>query len=336
MIIMSNLKSTAEKLVDSEKGILAADESLPTIKKRFDSIGVESTEETRKEYRELLFTTQDLEKYISGIILFDESTKHKTKDGKEFPKILTEKGIIPGVKVDMGKIDLPNHPGEKITQGLDGLGERLDEYSKLGLKFTKWRAVFSVSEYIPTQNCITSASHSLALFAIISQSKGFVPIIEPEVLMEGKHTLERCETVTRAVLTSVFITLQDYKADLEGLLLKVNMIISGSDAIEKTSADEIASTTKSVLERTVPKSIPGIVFLSGGQTPDQACTNLNAINKGKGESPWELSFSFGRALQKDALDAWKGEKGNINKAQEVFLKRAREVSLARQGKYDKK
>lgn len=326
---MNDLTKTAQQLVNPKKGILAADESFPTIEKRLKSIEIESTEENRRAYRELLFTTSGIEDFISGVILFDETIKHKTKDGVPFPKVLADKGIIPGIKVDQGKEKIK---GEFITKGIEGLSDRLKEYFKLGARFTKWRAVYEILDSTPSDNAINKNAELLAEFALISQKSGFVPIVEAEVLMDGSHGIEKCGEVTKKVLSSVFSELEKKGVDLNGILLKPNMIVPGKESKEKMEPEKVAVETIKTFKRVLPEELLGVVFLSGGQTPDKATANLNAINK-KDECPWELSFSFGRALQKETLEAWKGREENAKMAQDLFLKRAKLVSLARQGKY---
>ena len=323
---MSALGETAQKLVADHKGILAADESLPTIQKRFDLIGLENTLENRKAYRELLFTTPGMGEYISGVILFDETLR------AGLGKILQDTGVTPGVKVDLGVVEI-NSKGEKITQGLDGLPERLKEYVGLGVKFAKWRAVFKIGSDTPSQTMIEANAHSLAQYAALCQQAGIVPIVEPEVLMDGDHDLAKCEDVTRAVLTAVFVTLQDYQVDLSGILLKPNMVVVGKETTSKPSSTEIAESTLSVLSRCVPAQVPGIVFLSGGMTPEESSVNLNAINQNKKNAPWGLSFSFGRALQEPVLKTWGGKEENKENAQAIFLHRCKMNWLARQGQY---
>lgn len=319
------LSGVAKKLVSGNKGILAADESLPTIQKRFEAVKLENSEENRRSYRELLFSTPNIEEFISGVIMFEESLP--------LAKILEEKGIIPGVKVDKGKIDLPNFPGETYTQGLDDLKIRLEDYKSKGAKFTKWRAVIGMGAGIPTQEAIEVNVLEQCIFALLSQQAGLVPIVEPEVLMEGNHDIIKCEDITRAVLTLLFAKLQEYKVDLEGLLLKPNMVLPGKDSEVKSTPEEIGEVTVSTLKRTVPKEVPGIVFLSGGQSAEEASMNLNAINLKKGDAPWELSYSFGRALQDSVLKTWIGRPENKESAQKVFYHRAKMNFLARQGKY---
>lgn len=316
------MEEIVKLLVAPGKGILAADESFPTIEKRFAKIGVESTLETRRAYRELLFSTAGMEKYISGIIMFDE-TIHQ--------KIPIRDGIVHGIKVDQGKIDFAGHPGEKITQGIKGLSKRLKEYSSLGAKFSKWRAVFSISISTPSVDCITQNSESLAEFARISQENGFVPIVEPEVLMDGDHGIDKCAQVTRTVLKIVFVKLKEAGVDLSKMLLKPNMVLPGKDSSYQSSAGEIAQKTIEILKESVPAEVPGIVFLSGGQSPNEATDNLREMNK-IDNVPWQLSFSFGRALQDPALEAWKGKFENVKKAQDVFLMRAKMNSEARYGR----
>jgi fructose-bisphosphate aldolase class I len=326
------LESIAQALVPEGKGILAADESFGTIKKRFDSINVVSTEETRRSYREMLFTTPGVEEFISGVILFDETIRQDTQDGTSFPEVLAGKGIIPGIKVDKGAKDLAGFPGERITEGLDGLRERLVEYGKLGARFTKWRAVITIGEGIPTRYCIDANAHALARFAALSQEAGLVPIVEPEVLMEGNHSIERCEEVTAATLKSVFSELQEHRVTLEGMLLKPSMVLPGKACPKPASVEEVAEATVRCLLRVVPAAVPGIIFLSGGQSPEQATRHLNAMNA-MSEHPWELSFSYGRALQGPSLRAWKGEASNIAMAQKLFYHRAKCNGAARYGKY---
>ena len=325
-------------LVEPGKGILAADESLPTIKKRFDEIGVESTEITRQAFREIVFTTPDLEKYISGVILFDETVFQKAKDGLTLASVLEKKGIIPGIKVDEGKDSFEQNSPEMVTRGIDTLEKRLEKYTNQGLKFTKWRAVFSIGNEMPSQAAIEINSGLLAQFAFISQEKGFIPIIEPEVLMNGGHTIEVCEEATKKVLSKVFSELEKKKVDLKVTLLKVNMIVAGKDNPQKSNPVDVAKITLRVLERTVPPEIPGIVFLSGGISSIDATIYLNEINKQANQleqkPAWKLSFSFGRALQKPALLAWKGIKENATMVQEALLKRARLNSLACLGQYN--
>jgi fructose-bisphosphate aldolase class I len=331
----SELRDIAKKLVAPGKGILAADESFPTIEKRFNKISVESNEETRRSYREILFTTEEVEDYISGVILFDETIHQGAGDGTPFPQILIDKGIIPGIKVDKGKVDMPEHPGEKVTQGLDDLSERLGKYYELGARFTKWRVVFTIGDDIPTDDCIIANSETLAEFAVLSQKAGLVPIIEPEVLMDGNHDIRRDREVTYQVLKMVFVKLIEKNAELSSLLLKPNMVIQGKDYPDKSTAEEIAESTLKCLREAVPPDVPGVVFLSGGQSPEEATQNLNALNV-IGGVDWELSFSFGRALQAPVLDAWAGNYDNKEAAQEALLKRARLNSAARFGKYNKK
>jgi fructose-bisphosphate aldolase class I len=328
----NDLKSIAQAMVARGRGILAADESFPTIKKRFDSINVESTEENRRAYRELLFTTSGVEAYLSGVITFDETMRHATKDGIPFPTLLSEAGIIPGVKVDTGAKPLAGYPEEKITEGLDGLRDRLAEYHRLGARFTKWRAVIKIGHSIPTGFCIDANAHALARYAALSQEAGLVPIVEPEVLMDGEHTIERCEKFTEATLSHVFFQLLAHRVSLDEMILKPNMVIAGKDCPTQASVTEVAEATVRCLLRTVPAAVPGIVFLSGGQSAKLATQHLNAMNA-LGDHPWQLSFSYGRALQEEALTTWKGDSAKVGAAQAAFLRRAKCVGAARYGKY---
>jgi len=324
------LEATAKALVAEGKGILAADESDGTIKKRFDSIDVESTEENRRAYRDLLFTTEGVEEYISGVILFDETIRQSSADGTPFPKLLDSKGIIPGIKVDQGAKPLALAEGETITEGLDGLRRRLAEYRELGARFAKWRATYSISDTLPSEYCMWTNAHALARYAALCQEAGIVPIVEPEVLMDGGHTIERSFHVTSRVLFAVFTELADQKVQLEGTLLKPNMVLSGYDASERAGVDEVAHETIRCFERHVPAAVPGIVFLSGGQSDEDATAHLNAMNK-LGPHPWQLSFSYGRALQAPALKAWVGK--NVEAGQRAFYHRAKMNSAARSGLY---
>jgi len=326
------LESVARALVAPGRGILAADESSGTIMKRLQSIQVESTEENRRAYRELLFTTPGVESFISGVILFDETIRQSSRDGKPFPDLLTERGMIPGIKVDKGAVDLPEHPGEKITEGLDGLRARLDEYRDLGARFTKWRAVIDIGPDVPSLYAINANAQLLALFAAYSQEAGLVPIVEPEVLMDGDHSIERCEAVTSVTLQAVFNELANANVELEGLLLKPNMVLPGKKHERQASAVEVAEATVRTLKRIVPAAVPGIVFLSGGQSPAQATENLNAINA-LGDMPWELSFSYGRALQEPPLTRWGGDASRVPEAQRAFYQRAMLNGAARAGEY---
>ncbi|MDD5557370.1 MAG: fructose-bisphosphate aldolase class I [bacterium] len=325
--------ATARRLVSDGRGILAADESSPTIKKRFDSISVESTEENRRDYRQLLFTAGGVEEFISGVILFDETIRQKTEDGVPLPELLDRRGIVPGIKVDRGTGALAFFPSEKVTEGLDGLRARLEEYRNLGARFTKWRAVITIlGDAIPSRFCIEANAQALARFAALSQEAGLTPIVEPEVLMDGDHTIDRCEEVTLASLSAVFARLRDHRVALEGILLKPNMVLSGKECPRQAGPAEVAEYTIRTFLRVVPAAVPGIVFLSGGQSPEEATRNLNALNQ-CGRRPWELSFSFGRALQQPVLAAWRGKAENAAAAQKAFHQRARLNSLARHGKY---
>jgi fructose-bisphosphate aldolase, class I len=329
---MADLNETARAMVAPGKGILAADESTGTIKKRFDSIGVESTEENRRAYRDMLFTTEGAGDHISGVILYDETIRQSSADGTPFPKLLESQGIIPGIKVDLGAKPLANAPGETITEGLDGLRDRLNEYRELGARFTKWRAVISIAESIPSEYCIWTNAHALARYGALSQEAGLVPIIEPEVLMDGDHTIERSFDVTSRTLHAVFTELRDQKVLFEDMALKPNMVLSGYDCPEQASDQEVAETTLKCFRRHVPSAVPGIVFLSGGQSDEDATARLNAMNA-MGPHPWELSFSYGRALQAPALKAWGGEAANVSAGQEAYLHRAKMNGLARSGSY---
>jgi fructose-bisphosphate aldolase, class I len=326
------LQETAQAIVAEGKGILAADESDSTIMKRFDSIGVESTEENRRAYRELLFTTEGVEEYISGVILFDETIRQSSSDGTPFPKLLESKGVIPGIKVDKGAKPLALAEGETVTEGLDGLRERLGEYRELGARFAKWRAVISIGKEIPSEYCLWTNAHALARYAALSQEAGLVPIVEPEVLMDGDHTIERSFTVTSHTLHAVFTELRDQRVHPEGILLKPNMVLSGYSNAEQPSHEEVAAETIRCFERHVPAAVPGIVFLSGGQSDEDATANLNAMNA-MGPHPWQLSFSYGRALQAPALKAWLGQEENVEAAQHAYYHRAKMNSAARTGMY---
>lgn len=326
------IQETAEALVVEGKGVLAADESLGTMLKRFEPVGISSTDETRRAYREMLFTTKGIEEFISGVILYDETIRQVSDDGLSFPDYLKEKGIIPGIKVDKGTRALPGYPGEKLTEGLDGLRERLAEYRSLGARFAKWRAVYSISPGTPTRYGISVNARSLALYARMSQEEGLTPIVEPEVLMEGPHHLSVCEEVTAAVLKEVFNELAEARVLLEGMLLKPNMVLAGSSFPKQADVEDVAEATRRVLRRTVPAAVPGIVFLSGGQSPEDATMHLQAIHA-LGPLPWKVSFSYGRALQAPALDAWRGKPENVREAQRLFLQRARMNSLAARGMY---
>ena len=327
-----DLAATARALVAPGKGILAADESEGTIKKRFDSIGVESTEENRRGYRDMLFTTEGAAGYISGVILFDETIRQSSTDGTSFPKLLEQQGIIPGIKVDEGAKPLALAEGETITEGLDGLRGRLEEYRGLGARFTKWRAVISIGPDIPSEYCLWTNAHALGRFAALSQEAGLVPIVEPEALMDGDHSIERSYSVTSRMLNAVFTELHDQRVELDGMLLKTNMVLSGYAASQRAGVQEVAEQTIRCLRTHVLPAVPGIVFLSGGQSDEDATAHLNAMNA-MGDHPWELSFSYGRALQSPALKAWAGDTANVAAGQAAYLHRAKMNGLARTGSY---
>jgi fructose-bisphosphate aldolase class I len=326
------LAATATALVAPCKGILAADESSGTIAKRFDSIEVESTEERRRAYRELLFTTEGAAEFISGVILYEETLGQRAADGTPLPETLSRQGIIPGIKVDSGTTALAGFEGEKVTEGLDGLDGRLAGYRDQGARFTKWRAVITIGEGLPTAGCIRANAEALARFAASSQQAGLVPIVEPEVLMDGDHSIERCDRATRDTLAEVFAALRRMRVRFDGMLLKPNMVLSGSDCPAQAGVEQVAAATVACLRDNVPASVPGIVFLSGGQTDEAATAHLNAMNR-LGGAPWQLSFSYGRALQAPALKAWKGEAANGQAAQRAFLHRARLNGAARSGSW---
>ena len=326
------LHDTAKAIVADHKGILAADESTGTIKKRFDTIGVESTEESRRSYRQLLFTAPGLEDSIGGVILYDETIRQAADDGTSLAEVLAAKGVIPGIKVDTGAHDLALHPGEKITEGLDGLRGRLEEYRGLGARFAKWRAVITIGDGIPSVACIRANAHALARYAALCQEAGIVPIVEPEVLMDADNTIERCYDVTSRTLKWTFHELHVQGVDLRGTLLKPNMVISGKGCSEQASPERIAELTLECFLNHVPAAIPGIVFLSGGQSEVEATENLNAINQLGG--PWPLSFSYGRALQQSALQAWGGDAANTEAAQTAFVHRARMNTRAVEGEWN--
>lgn len=330
---IDELKSVANAIVAKQKGVLAADESSPTIKKRFASIQVEPTEENRRRYREILFTTDGIERTVGGVILFDETLRQRTRDGIPFPQLLSERGIIPGIKVDQGAKALACYPGEKVTEGLDGLRERLAEYKQLGAQFAKWRAVIDIDERdIPSPFGIRANAHALARYAALCQEAGLVPIVEPEVLMDGAHGIERCEAVTAQALQAVFTELDAHGVLFEGMLLKPNMVIAGKKCAQQASVLEVAAATLRCLRRYVPAAVPGIVFLSGGQSAEDATDHLNAMNAMEPQ-PWEVSFSYGRALQAPVLAAWKGREDNVSAAQKALLNRCHLNGLARAGKY---
>jgi fructose-bisphosphate aldolase class I len=330
----NGLDSVARSLVAAGKGILAADESAPTIEKRLKSVGVSSTEENRRAYRELLFTTPGIAEFVSGVILYDETMRQKSADGTPFAEVLSRQGILPGIKVDKGTKSLAGFPEEKITEGLDGLRERLSEYREMGARFAKWRAVIAIGGGIPTRYCLKANAHLLARYAALCQEAGLAPIVEPEVLMDGSHTIERCEEVTLETLSLVFSELLEHRVALEGMLLKPNMVLPGKESQKPAGVTEVAEATVRCLRRVVPSAVPGIVFLSGGQSAEQATEHLSAMNA-LGIPPWELSFSYGRALQDPVLKAWKGISANVSAAQSVFLHRARCNGAARYGKYTK-
>jgi len=329
----STLTKTAEALVAGGKGILAADETVGTVTKRLDARKIESTADSRRVYREMFFTTPGVAEFISGVILQDETIRQKSSKGVMLADVLTKQGIIPGIKVDNGAKPLAGSPGETITEGLDGLRDRLKEYRKLGARFAKWRAVIAVSDTLPSATCTQTNAHALARYATICQEQGVVPIVEPEVLMDGSHTIDRCEEVTGEVLHAVFNALYDQRVSLEGMVLKPNMVISGKECAKQASVKEVATATLRCLSRHVPAAVPGIVFLSGGQDHLAATMHLSAINQLKGPKPWRLSFSYGRALQDEALKAWRGKDENLKAGQLAFYHRAKCDSAAALGRY---
>ena len=326
------LSTVAKLLVAPGKGILAADESSGTIGKKLTGVGVESTEENRRAYRQLLFTSAGVEQYISGVILYDETIRQSDDHGKPFPQLLSDRGIVPGIKVDLGTKKMDNSPEETITQGLDGLDARLKEYYNLGARFAKWRAVIKITDTLPTAECVKINTTDLARYAKLCQDNNIVPIVEPEVLMTGNHSVERAYQVTAQVLKSLFVELKNANVDLSGLLLKPNMVSTGLDNPALAPA-EVARQTLACFREAVPAAVAGIVFLSGGLTEQAACENLSAINQSKGNAPWPLSFSFGRALQNSAVKTWAGKAENVAAAQEAFIKRARLSSAAVRGEY---
>ena len=326
------MTQTARAMVAPGKGLLAADESAGTCKKRFDSVGVECTEENRRLYRELLFTTPSIGDYVSGVILFDETLRQKTSSGEPMAEYLKKNGIIPGIKVDAGAHDMALHAGEKVSEGLDGLRQRMDEYFKMGARFAKWRAVITIGEGIPSRACLEANAHALARYSAICQEASIVPIVEPEVLLDGNHTVERCHAVTEEALRVLFHEIAHQDGSLEHVVLKASMVVSGKDNARQANVQEVAQRTLEVLKRTVPSALPGVVFLSGGQTDENATAHLDAMNR-IGGAPWPLTFSYSRALQAVALKAWSGKTGNLAAAQKAFHHRARMNSLAALGKW---
>ncbi|MDM0066149.1 class I fructose-bisphosphate aldolase [Variovorax sp. J31P207] len=327
-----DLQVTVEALVRQGKGILAADESGPTIAKRFTAIGVESTPENRRAYRSLLLAAPGLGEFVSGVILYEETLGQCADDGEPLPALAARLGIVPGIKVDTGKGPLALAPGDEITQGLDGLAARLEACVKLGARFAKWRAVYNVSDSLPSRAAVEANAESLARYAAICQTQGVVPIVEPEVLIDGDHSQARCAAVTQEVLLAVFGALHRHRVVLEHMLLKPSMVVPGKAHAQRAGPGDVAEETLRVLRRTVPAAVPGIVFLSGGQSPGEATANLDALNR-QGPQPWRLSFSYGRALQDPVLQAWRGQPAQVHAAQEALLKRARLNALASQGRY---
>lgn len=332
MTIQDELQTTIDALVQKGKGILAADESSPTIAKRFKAIDVESTEENRRAYRSLILGTPDLGEFISGVILFEETLGQKNDDGIMLPKLCAQQGIVAGIKVDAGKLALPNAPGDEITEGLDGLAIRLEKYKKQGARFAKWRCVYHISETTPSQLAIEENADVLARYAAICQSQGIVPIVEPEVLIDGDHSLSRCAEISEVVFHAVFHALHRHHVVLEHIILKPNMMVPGKESPDKDTPDEVAIQTIKVLRRTVPAAVPSINFLSGGLSPEDATAFLNAMNQQEPQ-PWELTFSYGRALQEPALKAWQGDAANNQNTQAALYKRAKLNGAARYGKY---
>lgn len=331
----AELCANAAAIATPGKGILAADESTGTIGQRFSKIELENNEENRRAYRELLFNTkQDVNKYISGVILFDETFYQKTADGVLFTELLKSQGILPGIKVDKGTVALPGTDGETATTGLDGLGDRCKKYYEGGARFAKWRAVLKIGNGCPSELSIQENAHTLARYAVICQENGLVPIVEPEVLMDGTHSIETSAAVTERVLAATFKALNDHHVLLEGILLKPNMVLSGTQAENRANPQQVAEYTVRTLQRTVPAAVPGITFLSGGQSEAEATANLNAINRHPGKKPWTLSFSYGRALQSSIIKTWKGDKNNIDAARQIYLQRAQFNGLAVLGKYE--
>lgn len=331
---MTNTRATAKELVANDKGLLAMDESTKTCNKRFVALGISPTLDQRRAYRELLVSAPSLGESISGAILYDETIRQHTTEGVPFTTVLVDAGIIPGIKVDAGTVDMANHPGEKLTHGLDGLRERLAAYSELGARFAKWRAVFSITDTTPSRACVSASADSLAHYAILCQEMGLVPIVEPEVLMKGTHSLQRCHDVTEDVLRTVFAALLDHGVALDAMLLKPNMVIAGLSCATQSSVDDVALATVGCLRATVPDTVAGIAFLSGGQAATLASARLNAMNlPSKSSLPWPLAFSFGRALQQPALALWRGEASNVSAAQIALVQRARCNRAARQGIY---
>jgi fructose-bisphosphate aldolase, class I len=326
------LSKTAAAMVAKGKGVLAADESSGTCEKRFQSVGVECTEENRRAYRQLLFGTPGIEQFLSGVILFDETARQKANDGTPFPEYLARKGVLPGIKVDKGVVDIPFAPGEKVTEGLDGLSKRLEEYFKLGCRFAKWRAVITIGNGIPSHTCLYANAHVLARYAAACQAANIVPMIEPEVLLDGEHSIERCEEVTEATLRATYAALAAYNVSPEHVILKTSMVVSGKGNKRQAGVDEVAERTLRVLRRTVPAAQPGIVFLSGGQSDESATAHLSAMAADR-NLPWPLTFSYSRALQNPALNTWKGQAGNVAAAQKAFHHRAHMNALACQGKW---
>lgn len=332
-MVTDELSSTIQSIITPGKGILAADESVPTITKRFQALGIESTEETRRAYRSLLFTTKGAEEYLSGVILFEETLNQSADDGTPLAEVLSRRGIMPGIKVDKGTTPLPGAEGDLITQGLDGLADRLKGYKAKGARFTKWREVYAITDHNPTPLGIAANAEVLARYAAICQQEGFVPIVEPEVLIDGDHTIERCHEVSEAVLHAVFAALFRHRVLLEGMVLKPSMVIPGKEHATKASPQQVAEATLHVLKRCVPAAVPTINFLSGGQKPEEATANLNAMNAMYPKAPWVLSFSYARALQDPAMKAWAGKRENVVPAQQAFYRRVKMNSLARGGKW---
>jgi len=334
-VILKQLEETAQALVASDKGLLAMDESNPTCNKRFASLGIPETVDARRAYRELIVTTPRLGECIGGAILYDETIRQQKSDGTPFIKVLIEAGIIPGIKVDAGAKELAGHPGEKVTEGLDGLRGRLAEYSKMGARFAKWRAVIAIGDGIPSWGSIDANAHALARYAALCQEAGLVPVVEPEVLMDGEHSLEQCYKVTDEVLRTVFSQLFAQRVMLEGMILKPNMVLPGLACTRQETVDEVADATVSCFLRAVPAAVPAIAFLSGGQSPELASARLNAMNlRFKSRLPWAVAFSFSRAIQQPALEIWKGQEANVLAAQQALYHRARCNQAARRGEYD--